>query len=87
MRKIVGAVTEEEKNAIRVINNHKCSLEELLMILPDESELRKKARTDLDETNKKYQKWWSDCQAKYQWEKGVGDWTIIFETNEIVIQL
>lgn len=85
MRKIVGKVTESEKKHIKAINSHKISLEELLLILEDSDELYKKAIDDLNNTIKKYQEWWDNCYSKYQWEKGKNHWTILFETNEIII--
>ena len=86
MKKVVGNVTEEEKLDILEINGHKNSLEELLLILPRASELYCRASNDLRETEVKYQKWWDDHYNKYHWEKGKGDWKIIFETNEIIIE-
>lgn len=87
MNKVVGKVTEEEKRSIMEINNHKNSLEELLIILPSDGELYKQASADFAETQKKYLEWWNVHYQKYQWEKGKGDWTIIFESNEIVIEV
>lgn len=87
MKKIVGIVTEEEKASIKRINAHRCSLEELLLILPEESELQRKVIADLDKTHNDYQSWWNMMNGKYHWEKGKGDWRIEFESNEIVIDL
>ena len=52
MKKVVGKVTDEEKSAIMRLHNHSCSLEELLMILPENEELYKIALNDLNETKK-----------------------------------
>lgn len=87
MRKIVGKVTEDEKNIIKSINNHKRSLEELLLILQKGDDVYKKVISELDETKQKYQEWWNLNYQKYHWEKGNNEWTILFETNEIVIDL
>ena len=43
MIKIVGTVTENEKLVIKEINDHKSALEELLIILPHDSDLYKQA--------------------------------------------
>ena len=47
MKKVVGKVTDEEKSAIMRLHNHCCSLEELLMILPENEELYKIALQSL----------------------------------------
>ena len=87
MRKIVGEVTEDEKNSIRIINNHKNSLEELMLILKEEDDIYEKVLSDLNETKQKYQEWWNTNYNKYHWERGIGNWTIVFETNEIVVDI
>ena len=86
MNKVVGIVTEEEKAVIKELNAHRNSLEELILILPKDDELYKTAINDMDETTKKYKEWWNQKYEKYQWEKGEGDWKILFETNEIIIE-
>lgn len=85
MKKIIGKVTEKEKKQIMSINNHKNSLEELLLILNETDDIYKNVLTELDETRQKYQEWWDTNYNKYHWERGTGYWTIVFETNEIVI--
>ena len=87
MNKVVGTVTEEEKRAIMEINNHKSALEELLLVLPQNSSLYKEASDDLAQTKEKYLEWWDSHYQKYKWEKGKGDWRIIFESNEIIIEI
>lgn len=86
MKKVVGIVTEEEKAVIKELNTHRNSLEELLLILPKDDELYKIALNDMDETTKKYKSWWNQHYNKYLWEKGNGDWKILFDTNEIIIE-
>lgn len=85
MKKVVGKVTEEEKQAIMSLNSHMNSLEELLQVLSKDDDLYEEASRDMEETMKKYQKWWSQGFEKYHWEKGETDWKLFFETNEIVI--
>lgn len=85
MKKVVGKVTDDEKTAIMKINSHKNSLEELLRILSPDDDIYEKAKTDFNNTILKYQDWWNNSYAKYHWEKGTNDWSIIFETNEIII--
>lgn len=85
MKKVVGKVTDNEKKAIMEINSHKNSLEELLHILSPDDDIYEKAKTDLSNTLLRYHNWWNGGYAKYHWEKGTKDWSIIFETNEIII--
>ena len=40
MKKVVGLVTEDEKNEIKAIYRHKNSLEELILSLPKNSEIK-----------------------------------------------
>ena len=54
MKKVVGQVTENEKRSIQKINNHKNSLEELLQILPEKSDLYRQALSDLNKTKPMY---------------------------------
>lgn len=84
--KVVGKVTEEEKLIIKRINNHKIALEELLLVIPKDDELYGKANKDLESTMIQYQEWWNLHYTKYCWRKGSGDWRIIFESNEIIIE-
>ena len=86
MKKVVGVVTEEEKTVIKELNAHKNSLEELLLVLPKDDELYNTAMADMNETIKKYKEWWNQSYDKYHWEKGEGDWKILFDTNEIIIE-
>lgn len=86
MKKVVGKVTEVEKSVIKKLYDHKNSLGELLLILPEDDELYNVALKDMDETMVKYQEWWNLHYKKYQWEKGKGDWTVMFDTNEVIIE-
>lgn len=86
MKKVVGIVTEEEKTVIKELNTHKNSLEELLLVLPKDDEMYNAALADMNETINKYKEWWNQSYNKYHWEKGKGDWKILFDTNEIIIE-
>lgn len=86
-KKVVGQVTEEEKNEIQSLFERRNGLNELAKILsPDNAELYERLVKDLGETTTKFQKWWDDMSTKYQWE-GVenGNWEINFQTNEILL--
>lgn len=85
MKKLVGKVTEEEKNEILSLFERRNGLNELAKILMVEHEtLYEKLVRDLGNTGLKFQKWWDIMAAKYQWESHEnGNWEINFETCEI----
>lgn len=85
--KVVGSVTEEEKNAIQRLFERRNGLNELAKILTPENEaLYEKLVKDLGETSTKFQQWWDTMDAKYQWESAEdGSWEINFQTNDIYL--
>ena len=87
MKKLVGKVTEEEKNEILSLFERRNGLNELAKILMVEHEtLYEKLVRDLGNTGIKLQKWWDIMAAKYQWESHEnGNWEINFETCEIYL--
>lgn len=87
MKKLVGKVTEEEKNEILSHFERRNGLNELAKILMVEHEtLYEKLVRDLGNTGLKFQKWWDIMAAKYQWESHEnGNWEINFETCEIYL--
>lgn len=86
-RKVVGSVTEEEKNAIQKLFERRNGLNELAKILTkDNVELYERLVKDLGETGTKFQHWWDEMANKYQWESAEnGTWEINFQTNEIIL--
>ncbi len=86
-KKVVGHVTEEEKNEIQTLFERRNGLNELAKILsPDNAELYERLVKDLGETTTKFQQWWDTLSAKYQWEGTEnGNWEINFQTNEILL--
>lgn len=84
-KKVVGQVTEEEKNEIQQLFERRNGLNELAKILTvDNAELYEKLVKDLGETGTKFQGWWDRMAEKYQWESAAdGNWEINFETCEI----
>lgn len=86
-KKVVGSVTEEEKNAIQRLFERRNGLNELAKILSaDNDELYERLVKDLGETGTKFQQWWDEMATKYQWEAAEnGIWEINFQTNEIVL--
>ncbi|MGN0234974.1 MAG: CXXX repeat peptide modification system protein [Paludibacteraceae bacterium] len=85
MKKIVGKVSVEEKDAVQALFERKNGLNELAKILTaDNSELYEKLVRDMGETGSKFQQWWDTMAAKYQWEGSAdGHWEINFDTCEI----
>ena len=86
-KKIIGSVTELEKNEIQTLFERRNGLNELAMILTAENEsLYEKLVKDLGETGTKFQNWWNVMSNKYQWESSpTGHWEINFETCEIYL--
>ena len=87
MKKLVGQVTEAEKNEIQTLFERKNGLAELSKILTaDNTALYEKLVKDMGETGSRFQKWWDDMGAKYNWESAPnGNWEINFQTNEIFL--
>lgn len=86
-KKIVGSVTEQEKNEIQTLFERRNGLNELAMILTaDNDALYEKLVKDMGETGANFQDWWNRMSEKYQWESAEnGHWEINFETCEIYL--
>lgn len=89
MKKLVGQVTVEEKNEIQALFERRNGLNELAKILTSENEaLYQKLVKDMGETGTKFQQWWDNMAAKYQWESiEGGNWEIDFDTCNIYLVL
>lgn len=87
MKKIIGRVTEEEKNEIQALFERRNGLNELSQILTVENEaLYEKLVKDLGETGAKFQNWWNRMGKKYNWESVEGgNWEIDFDTCNIYL--
>lgn len=87
MKKIIGRVTEEEKNEIQALFERRNGLNELSQILTVENEaLYEKLVKDLGETGAKFQNWWNRMGEKYNWESVEGsNWEIDFDTCNIYL--
>lgn len=86
-KKIVGQVTDNEKNEIQRLFERRNGLNELAKILtPENEELYERLVKDMGDTATKFQQWWDEMSVKYQWESAEnGSWEINFQTNEIVL--
>lgn len=87
MKKLVGCVTEDERNEIKTLFERRNGLTELAKILTaDNSELYDKLVKDMGDTGTKFQTWWDSMASKYQWESiAGGNWEINFDTCEIYL--
>ena len=87
MKKVIGRVTEEEKNEIQALFERRNGLNELSQILTAENEaLYEKLVKDLGETGAKFQDWWNRMGEKYNWESVEGgNWEIDFDTCNIYL--
>lgn len=88
MRKLVGQVTEEEKNEILQLFERRNGLNELAQILKEDDSLYERLVTDMGQTATKFQNWWDINAKKYNWESALeGNWEIDFNTNEIFLNI
>ncbi|MCE1164151.1 MAG: CXXX repeat peptide modification system protein [Bacteroidetes bacterium] len=84
-RTIVGKVTEEEKNEIKLLFERKNGLNELFRSLNDPGHpLYERIVKDMGETATRFQQWWNEKRDKYEWKSSKdGHWEINFNTCEI----
>jgi CXXX repeat modification system protein len=87
MKKEIGNVTEQERDAIQTLFERRNGLNELAKILTaDNTELYERLVKDLGETSAKFQNWWDEMSRKYQWESAEnGNWEIDFQTCKIYL--
>jgi CXXX repeat modification system protein len=87
MKKLIGQVTSDEKEAIKVLFERKNGLIELSKIVdPDNEKLYNKLVVDLGKTTMEFQQWWDTVSQKYNWESIDGhNWEIDFNDCNIYI--
>lgn len=87
MKKVIGEVTEKERDEIQTLFERRNGLNELAKILTaDNAELYERLVRDMGETGAKFQNWWDSMSQKYQWESTPdGNWEIDFNTCEIYL--
>ena len=87
MKKIVGHVTPEERDAIQILFERRNGLNELAKIITvDNTELYERIVKDLSTTTAKFHNWWNAMSAQYKWESADnGNWEINFETCDIYL--
>lgn len=86
MRKLVGQVTEEEKNEILSLFERRNGLNELAKIVKDDDTHYERLIKDMGQTATKFQAWWDKGAKKYNWESASnGTWEIDFNSNNIFL--
>lgn len=87
MNKLIGTVTDNERDEIQALFERKNGLNELAKILTaDNSELYERLVKDMAETTSKFQNWWDTMSDKYQWESDEsGHWEIDFNDCSIYL--
>ena len=87
MKKLIGTVSEEEKNEIQALHERRNGLKELSKIITVADEaLYEKLVKDLGNTGLKFQNWWDRMAEEYHWESiEGGNWETNFMTNEIYL--
>ncbi len=87
MKKLIGKVTQEEKEEIKSLFERKNGLIELSKILIPENELLyEKLVKDMGETSTRFQDWWDKKANKYGWESKEGyKWEINFDECTIYL--
>lgn len=87
MKKIIGNVTEKERDEIKTLFERRNGLNELAKIISaDNTELYERLVKDLAETGSRFQSWWDRMGARYQWESAEnGNWEIDFNDCSIYL--
>lgn len=92
-KKMVGKVTEEERDEIQTLFERKNGLKELTRSLVnmdkkelENSALYEKLVSDMGSVSTRFQKWWDEKSEKYKWESARGGhWEIDFDTGDIYL--
>jgi len=86
-KKVIGKVSESERDEIRLLFERKNGLAELFRsITPNNEELYQKVVADMGRTTAKFQNWWDEMAQKYQWESIEGyRWEINFDDCDIFL--
>lgn len=86
-KKLIGKVTAEERDTIKLLYEKKNGLIELVRSLNESNmHLYDRITIDLGRITIDFNNWWSEKSEKYQWENIEGyQWEIKFETGEIYL--
>ena len=86
-KKLVGKVTESERDEIQMLFERRNGLNELAQVLTaDNTELYERLVADMGQTATRFQNWWDRMAQKYKWESSEdGSWEIDFDSCEIFL--
>jgi len=86
-KKVIGKVTEIERNEIKNLFERKNGLSELFKIVDEENlKLYNKIVTDMGKTSYEFQEWWDEKSKQYNWESEEGSsWEIDFDNCNIYL--
>ena len=86
-KKVIGKVSESERDEIRLLFERKNGLAELFRTISSSNEeLYQKVVADMGKTTAKFQAWWDETSRKYQWESIDGyRWEINFDDCDIFL--
>ena len=90
-KKLIGKVTEDEKNEVQALFERKNGLTELFqalasMSVDEQNNLYNRIVKDMSDVTAKMKKWWKEKSANYKWENVAGyKWEIDFDTCEIYL--
>jgi CXXX repeat modification system protein len=94
-RKVIGKVSEEEKDQIEKLFERKNGLSELLFALDENTLLDEKTKdeiynklvADMGKTGTAFDKWWLVMKDKYGWTNQENyNYRIDFITNEVLLE-
>jgi len=86
MKKLVGKVSEEERNEIQALHERKNGLIELAKIIGENDVIYEKLVRDMGATTSRFEQWWNRMGEKYQWQSAEnGKWEIDFNTCDIFL--
>ncbi len=87
MGKLVGHVSENEKNDMIDICEVKVALDNLEKIVgKDETDLLEQITRERDIANEKYNAWWDRIRENYDFEGDEqGHWQLDFQTGEVFL--
>ena len=85
MKKLVGKVTEQERDQIKALFERKNGLTELFKSIDAQNEvLYNKVVTDMGKTSAEFQNWWDNMAQQYGWEgDSQSSWEIDFNDCSI----
>ena len=86
-KKLLGKVTEKERDEIKALFERKNGLSELFKVVTDDNNvLYERIVKDMGETTIKAKQWWDTKSKQYNWENIKGySWEIDFNTCDIFL--